>query len=126
MTRPSFQCSCCSFVFATEKRLKSHACSSGDQLLQARTIGQVAASARRPQPTAWVIATDGSASPPSPDLPATAGWGLLVHRVGLLSGLEVECWGEVLLDDRDPRSLGADPLTNNAGELWALAEAFLW
>ena len=38
----------------------------------------------------------------------------------------MECWGEVLVDDRDPRSLGADSLTNNAGELWALAEAFLW
>ena len=122
VTRPSFQCSRCSLVFATEKRLKSHACSSGDRLLQARTIGKVAASARRPQPTAWVIATDGSASPPSPGLPATAGWGFLVHRVGLLGGLEVECWGEVLVDDRDPRSL----LTNNTGELWALAEAFLW
>ena len=32
----------------------------------------------------------------------------------------------VLVDDKDPRSLGADSLTNNAGELWALAEAFLW
>ena len=46
--------------------------------------------------------------------------------MGLLIGLEVECWGEVLVDDRDPESLGADSLTNNAGELWALAEAFLW
>ena len=126
VTRPSFQCSRCSSVFATEKRLKSHACSSGDQLLQARTIGKVAASPRRPQPSAWVIATDGSASPPSPDLPATAGWGFLVHRVGILSGQEAECWGEVLVDDKDPRSLGADSLTNNAGELWVLAEAFLW
>ena len=34
--------------------------------------------------------------------------------------------GEVLTDDRDPRALGADSLTNNSGELWALAEAFLW
>ena len=24
------------------------------------------------------------------------------------------------------RALGADSLTNNSGELWALAEAFLW
>ena len=40
--------------------------------------------------------------------------------------VEVECWGEVLTDDRDPRALGADSLTNNSGELWALAEAFLW
>ena len=31
--------------------------------------------------------------------------------------------GEVLTDDRDPRALGADSLTNNSGELWALAEA---
>ena len=43
-----------------------------------------------------------------------------------MSGKEVECWGEVLTDDRDPRALGADSLTNNSGELWALAEAFLW
>ena len=103
MTRTSFQCSRCSLVFATEMRLKSHACSSGDQPLQARAAGSVAASARKPQPTAWVIATDGSASPPSPDLPATAGWGYLVHRIGQLGCLELECWGEVLVDDRDPR-----------------------
>ena len=32
----------------------------------------------------------------------------------------------MLVDDRDPRALGADELTNNAAELWALAEAFLW
>ena len=43
-----------------------------------------------------------------------------------MSGVELECWGEVLTDDRDPRALGADSLTNNSGELWALAEAFLW
>ena len=46
--------------------------------------------------------------------------------LGLLAGVEVECWGEVLTDDRDPRALGADSLSNNSGELWALAEAFLW
>ena len=44
----------------------------------------------------------------------------------MLEDLECECWGEVLLDERDPRSLGADSLSNNAGELWALAEALLW
>ena len=33
---------------------------------------------------------------------------------------------EVLTDDRDPRASGADSLLNNSGELWALAEAFLW
>ena len=60
-----------------------------------------------------------------PRWPATAGWGFVVHRIGVLEGLECECWGEVLLDERDPRSLGADSLSNNAGELWALAEALL-
>ena len=29
-------------------------------------------------------------------------------------------------DDREPRALGADSLTTNSGELWVLAEAFLW
>ena len=58
--------------------------------------------------------------------PASAGWGFVVDRVGCLAGVEVECWGEVLTDDRDPKALGADSLTNNSGELWALAEAFLW
>ena len=38
----------------------------------------------------------------------------------------MECWAEVLVDDKDPRALGAESLTNNAAELWALAEAFLW
>ena len=73
-----------------------------------------------------MIASDGCASPSSVEQPASAGWGFVVDRVGCLSGVEVECWGEVLIDDRDPRALGADSLTNSAGELWALAEAFLW
>ena len=58
--------------------------------------------------------------------PASAGWGFFVDRVGCLACVEVECWGEVLVDDRDPRALGADSFTNNSGELWALVEAFLW
>ena len=58
--------------------------------------------------------------------PPTAGWGFVVHRVGVLEGLECECRGEVLLDERDPRALRAESLSNNAGELWALAEALLW
>ena len=44
----------------------------------------------------------------------------------MLEGPEVECWGEILVDDKDPRALGAESLTNNAAELWALAEAFSW
>ena len=47
--------------------------------------------------------------------------GFVVDRVGCLAGVEVKCWGEVLSDDRDPRTLGADSLTNNSSELWALA-----
>ena len=33
-------------------------------------------------------------------------------------------FGRGLTDDRDPRALGADSLTNSSGELWAFAEAF--
>ena len=69
------------------------------------------------EPTHWTIAIDGSASPSSVEQPASAGWGLVVDRVGLLAGVEVECWGEVLTDDRHPRALGADSLSNNSGEL---------
>ena len=130
VTKSSFQCSRCDSVFhsKTKWRLRTHSCSSGDKLLTTRTIGQIAAAARKPQPTHWTIATDGSASPSSVEQPASAGWGFMVDRVGLLEGVEVECWGEVLTDDRDPRALGADSLSlsNNSGELWALAEAFLW
>ena len=50
--------------------------------------------ARKPQPSQWLIATDGSASPSSVEQPASAGWGFVVDRVGCLSGVEVECWGE--------------------------------
>ena len=77
-------------------------------------------------PVRWVIATDGSATLATESSPATAGWGFVVNRIGVLEGLECECWGEVLLDERDPRALGADSLSNNAGELWAIAEALLW
>ena len=31
-----------------------------------------------------------------------------------------------MLDERDPRALGAEPLSNNVGELWSPAEALLW
>ena len=126
VTKPSFQCSRCDSIFHSKWRLRTHSCSSGDKLLTTRTIGQIAATAKKPQPTHWTIATDGSASPSSVEQPASAGWGFVVDRVGLLAGVEVECWGEVLTDDRDPRALGADSLSNNSGELWALAEAFLW
>ena len=99
--------------------------SSGDKLLSVRQVGSIASAVRKPQPAQWLIATDGSASPSSVEQPASAGWGFVVDRIGCLSGVEVECWGEVLTDDRDPRALGADSLTNNSGELWVLAEAFL-
>ena len=69
---------------------------------------------------------DGSATLAIELSPATAGWGLVAHRIGVLEGLGCECWGEVLLGERDPRSLGAESLSNNAGELSASAEAFLW
>ena len=80
------------------------------------------AKAPRPSPSQWIIATNGSASPPSVEAPGSAGWGVVVDRVGVLEGPEMQCWGEVLVDDRDPGALGADALSNNAGELWALAE----
>ena len=68
-----------------------------------------------------MIATDGSASPSSVEQPASAGWDFVVDGVGCLAGVEVECWGEVLTDDRDPRTLGAD----NSGELWVLRRLWL-
>ena len=47
--------------------------------------------------------------------------------LGCLAGVEAECWGEVLVDDRDPRALGADSLTNNSGDhRGGVAEALLW
>ena len=125
-TRPSFQCSRCSGIFGSAGGLHRHVCSSGDKLLEARQVGAVAATVGRPPPEHWIIATDGSAAPSSVEAPASAGWAFVVQREGLLEGPEVECWGEVLVDDKDPRALGAESLTNNAAELWALAEAFLW
>ena len=113
-------------MFGSAGGLHRHVCSSGDKLLEARQVGTMAATVGRPPPVHWVIATDGSASPSSVEAPASAGWASVVQREGLLEGPEVECWGEVLVDDKDPRALGAESLTNNAAELWALAEAFLW
>ena len=115
-TRPSFQRSRCSGVFRSAGGLHRHVCSSGDKLLEARQIGTVAATVGRPPPVHWVIATDGSASPSSVEAPASAGWAF-VQREGLLEGPEVECSGEVLVDDKDPRALGAESLTTNAAEL---------
>ena len=91
-----------------------------------RIVGSVQETVSRPPPVRWVIATDGSATLATESSPATAGWGFVVNRVGVLEGLECECWGEVLLDERDPRALGADSLSNNAGKLWAIADALLW
>ena len=98
------------------------------KLLTTRTIGSIAATAKKPPkpPVQWIIATDGSASPSSVEQPASAGWGFVVDRVGVLTGVEVASWGEALTEEKDPRALGADSLTNNSGELWDLVEAFLW
>ena len=103
-------------VFHSKWRLRNHSCSAGDKLLSVRQVGSIASTVRKPQPEQWLIATDGSASPSSVEQLASAGWGFVVDRIGCLSGVEVECWGEVLTDDRDPRALGADSLTNNFGE----------
>ena len=103
-----------------------HVGTSTSSFRNVRQVGSIASTVRKPQPAQWLIATDGSASPSSVEQPASAASGFVVDRLGCLSGVEIECWGEVLTDDRDPRALGADSLTNNSGELWALAEAFLW
>ena len=102
-TWTSFLCSRCSGVFGSAGGLHRHVCSSGDKLLEARQAGVVAASAGRPPPVHWLIATDGSASPSTVESPASAGWAFVVQREGLLEGPEVECWGEVLVNDRDAR-----------------------
>ena len=94
VTRPSLQCSRCSLVFSSQGRLRSRACSSGDRLLKATSVGAVASSAQRPQPLHWIVATNGSATLSSPECPAAAGWGFLVQREGRV------CWR------RDPRALG--------------------
>ena len=60
--------------------------------------GRLGATDRRPRPSHWIIALNGSASLPSPGAPCSAGWG---YRVGVLKDLRLI-----------------------AGE--ALAEAFLW
>ena len=87
VTKPSFQCSRCDLIFQSKWRLRTHSCSSGDKLLTTRTIGQIAATVRKPQPTHWTIATDGSASPSSVEQPASAGWGFVVDRVGIFGGV---------------------------------------
>ena len=58
-----------------------------------RVVGSTSSTARRPQPTQWLIATDGSASPSSVEQRASAGRGFMVDHVGCLAGVEVECWG---------------------------------
>ena len=121
VTKPSLQCSRCELVFHSKWRLRNRSCSS----VSVRQVGSIASTVKKPQPAQWLIATDASASPSSVEQPASGGWGFVVDRIGCLSGVEVEYWGEVLTDDRDPRALGADSLTNNSAELWALAEAFL-
>ena len=47
VTKPSFQCSRCDLIFQSKWRLRTHSCSSGDKLLTTRTIGQIAATARK-------------------------------------------------------------------------------
>ena len=103
-TRPSFQCSRCSGTFGSAGGLHRQVCSSGDKLLEARQVGKVAATVGRPPPVHWIVATDGSAAPSSVEASASAAWAFVVQREGLLEGLEVECWGEVLVDDKDPRA----------------------
>ena len=60
-------------------RLNQIACASGGRPLESRQVGLVAATATRPQLSQWIIATDGFASPPSPDAPGSAGWGFVIR-----------------------------------------------
>ena len=126
-TRPSFQCSRCSGIFGSAGGLHRHVCSSGDKLLEARQVGAVTATVGRPPPLyIGSLLLMGQQLPLLLRHQPRLDGRLLCKREGLLEGPEVECWGEVLVDDKDPRALGAESLTNNAAELWALAEAFLW
>ena len=106
VTKPSFQRSRCELVFHSKWPIRNHSCSSANRLFSVRQVGSIVSTVGKPQPAQWLIATDGSASPSPVEQPASAGWGLVVDRVGCLSGVEVECWGEVLTDDRDPRPQG--------------------
>ena len=81
---------------------------NADKLLSSRIVGPVQETVPRPPPARWIIATDGSATLASESSPAMAGWGSVVNKIGVLEGLECECWGEILLDERDSRALGAD------------------
>ena len=120
------------FFFVPAASLRGHAFMNADRFLSSRLVGSVEQSVACPPLSSWVIATDGSATLATDLSPAIAGWGSCCSKGWVLEGLEWECWGEVLLDERDPRSLCADfffslSLSNNAGEFWAfLAEALLW
>ena len=105
VTIQSFSCARCGRSSGSPWGLRRHLCTRATLLRSREQRGLAALTAAKPPPLQWLIATDGSAVP---------------ERV------ETEFWGEVLLDDQDPRALGADSSSNNAGELWALAEAFLW
>ena len=65
-----------------------------------------------------------------------AGWGFCVFEMAPASGDSsaglvrlkpiAELFGPVVTDESDPLFLGADGLSNNTGELQAIAEALLW
>ena len=55
--------------------------------------------------------------------PTIANWGFADQRVGVVEGLDCECWGRRSQVIVWGISLS---LSNNAGELWALAKALLW
>ena len=66
-----------------------------------------------------VIDPDGSATMATDLSLAIAGSGFVLQRVGLLEGIECQCWREVFLDDFDPglsRRADSLSLSNNAGE----------
>jgi ribonuclease HI len=53
-----------------------------------------------------------------------AGWGAVI--LNEKSDVEAELWGPVLTDPHDPLYLHATALTNNTGELTAIAEALIY
>ena len=63
-----------------------------DELLSSRLAGSVEATVSHPAPSRWVIAADGLTRAID-STPATAGWGFVIHRIGVLEGLECEYWG---------------------------------
>ena len=120
------QCQRCKATFARNAQLTHHVCAARQRLKVAISLNTggwlpVRQGPAMPPPRGWWISTDGSGQKDK------AGWGAAIFRWPIESDVpDYMLYGPVITQEWHHLWIGARELTNNTGELSAVAEALRW